>query len=134
MMSYPMSEYLAYKSSMESFPSVVPAQARQWDLYAYLSKNLSGSSMFGSGTVTYQLPFERLPDGRSKWRLSAVAAYSKYSDYALTDMRFALGRDIGSYEARLCYSPSGSGGYGAYGYASGSGGRKFWLELGLSGW
>ena len=114
--------------------NVYASKGQKWDLYGYLSKNLSEDGMFGSANFSYQLPFEKNHDGTSKWRFDATAAYSKYGAFALTDTRFALGRDIGSYEVRLCYSPQGSGGYGPYGYASGSTGRKTWLELGAKQW
>ena len=41
---------------------------------------------------------------------------------------------IGGYELLLCYSPQGSGGYGPYGYATATGGREYWIELGARRW
>lgn len=107
--------------------SLYASRSDTWYLSAFGSYTLGNSGMFGSMLASYRLPF-RSSGGLPKWRLEARSTYSKFAGWSTSDLRLALGRDIGNYEVLLCYSPSGSG-YSSYGFLGSGSGKQVWLEL-----
>jgi len=106
---------------------------RKWSFAAFGSYALDDGGVFATIAGDYDLPWDRAKDGSARWRFETQAGYSRYAGWSTNDIRFALGRDIGKYELRLCYSPTGAG-YNAYGlFGSGGSGQKIWLELGAAG-
>ena len=109
------------------------SKGQKWYGYSFASYDLTNKSIYGSLSCSYQLPIERISNGRSKWRLDLRSSFSRFMGLSQTDARIALGRDIGNYEILLCYSPTGTG-YGSYGYGYGTRqGKKWWLELAAAG-
>ncbi len=112
------------------------ATIKQFSVRANASRELDGSRLFGTVSVSRALPFGSDAVGRPFWSIEASHFFSHIGEYSLASSRFAVTRLVGRYRAALCYSPEGHGQYDSrpwvglhgYGYTY-SGGRNLWLEL-----
>ena len=113
----------------------------KWETYAFASYQMEMSSLLGSGTARYYLPFQRTEEGDPRWALSLSGVLYRWQSNRTSDLKVGLARALGNWEVSLNYSPHGSEfgsgllggstgllGISGYGYSRDLG-RTLWLEV-----